>query len=57
MDAGDAASGGRSTYEETLEKSALYDCNAVKDSRGDDEMRRLPERWRAKNRLRDASLR
>ncbi|KAE8875359.1 hypothetical protein PF003_g40515 [Phytophthora fragariae] len=47
MDVEDADSGERSTYDETLEKWALHDCSAVEDSRGDDEMGRLFERWRA----------
>ncbi|KAE8904620.1 hypothetical protein PF003_g10852 [Phytophthora fragariae] len=46
MDVGDTASGERNTYEEMLEKWALHDCSAAEDSRGEDGMRRLRERWR-----------
>lgn len=47
MDAEDANSRERSTYDETLEKWALHDSSAVEDSCGDDEMGRLFERWKA----------
>ncbi|ETO58953.1 hypothetical protein F444_22667 [Phytophthora nicotianae P1976] len=36
-----------STYEEVLERWALYDCSAVTNSSGDAEMRELFRRWRA----------
>ncbi|ETL83245.1 hypothetical protein L917_16768 [Phytophthora nicotianae] len=36
-----------STYEEVLERWALYDCSAVTNSSGDAEMRELFRRWGA----------
>ncbi|EEY53936.1 uncharacterized protein PITG_07584 [Phytophthora infestans T30-4] len=35
------------TYEETLERWALYDCSAIERARNNDEMRRLFQRFRA----------
>ncbi|KAE9005483.1 hypothetical protein PR003_g18322 [Phytophthora rubi] len=50
MNAGNAATGERSTYEETLERWALHDCSSFEDSRGDAEIISLFERWMATRR-------